>query len=150
MTELLDNYIHQLRFRINSDAPSHYLDLFKKLKYEIECKNNEYISFITKEKFKLEINENIPILRRIERGFDDNEQICYQLFEKNIYDNDIIIYIQNSNIEKWSYEELDDIVLSFIKLCNNYMNTQCVNGCIELINYNHLNNDYLYNNDKDC
>lgn len=139
MTELLDNYIHQLRFRIDTDAPPKYLNKFKKLKYEIENLNNQHFSFQIKEKCKLLINQNLNILDRFEGGLggDNNitdKQIRYRTKPYYQNDNDILIYVQNSNIEKWTYEELDDIILSFIKVCNNYMDTKCVNGCIELIN----------------
>ena len=78
-----------------------------------------------------------------------NKQLRYRLFLETYIknDNDIIIYVENSNVEKWCYEELDDIILSFIKVCNNYMNAECINGCIELINIKSLSDDYLYSDE---
>lgn len=34
--------------------------------------------------------------------------------------------------EKWTYEELNDIMRAFIKLCNEYIKCKCVNGYIKL------------------
>ena len=48
----------------------------------------------------------------------------------NIIFNQII----STDVEKWSYNELDDLIYAFIKTANYYMGTDCVSGYIELIN----------------
>ncbi len=149
MTYLNLNYIHQLRFSINSDEPTNYLNKFKTLKHKIENENNKHFSFQIKETCKLEVNKTLPILDRIEGGLGGdnnllNKQIRYRSNYGNI-DNDIIIYVYNSEHEheKWCYKELDDIILSFIKVCN--IGNECTNGCIELL----LNDDDNYLSDED-
>jgi hypothetical protein len=141
MTQLLNNYIHQLRFRIDSDAPNNYIKKFKKLKEKIENGDNNHFSCKIKDYCKLESNRNLPILNRMEGGLGGNnniinKQIRYRHNLKKYLDNynDIILSVQNSDIEKWTFEELDDIIYVFIKIFNTYMNTECINGCIELIN----------------
>lgn len=144
MQLLMQNYIHKLRFRLDSDAPVKFIEKFKKLKERIEIgeNSNSNFSLLIKEYCKLESNKNLPILIRTEGGVGGNnnqihKQIRYKLkhFYKN--ENDIVLNVFNSdNIdgEKWTYKELDDIINSFINVLNFYMETECIYGCIELIN----------------
>ena len=58
-------------------------------------------------------------------------------------DNNIILYVYNTDIEKWSYNELDDLIRSFNKVLNNKMNCECINACIEIRNENTFDDDYF-------
>lgn len=141
---LMNNYIHKLRFRLDSDAPLKFIEKFKTLKERIEIGDNSNFSLMIKKHCELESNKNLPILNRTEGGLGGNnnkihKQIRYKLkhFYKN--ENDIVLNVFNSDnidmdIEKWTYEELDDIINSFISVLNLYMGTECINGCIELVN----------------
>ena len=48
-------------------------------------------------------------------------------------DNDIILHeITSNDNEKWTYDELDDLLYAFIKTANFNINSDCVNGCIQM------------------
>ena len=51
--------------------------------------------------------------------------------------------IINTETEKWTWEELDELIYAFIKTANNNVNATCVNGSIEMINKNTLSDSYL-------
>ena len=56
-------------------------------------------------------------------------------------DNEIIMeQINDGEKEIWTYEELDDIIYGFIKTANEIMESECINGCIELKNKNGYQN----------
>ena len=63
----------------------------------------------------------------------------------NKIDDTHIIFneIISTDIEKWSYNELDDLIYAFIKTAKYYMGTECVSGHIELINKTTLSDHYL-------
>jgi len=150
MVQLLTKYIHQIRFKIDSDSPKEYTDKFCKLRDDIEGGDNQHISLQIKDNCKLDVNKYLPILNKTEGGLGGsnnrmNKQIRYRANFKTYLDNksDIIFDVYNSDIDKWTYEELDDIVLAFLKVCNFYMGTECVNGSIELINYDSLSDYYF-------
>lgn len=42
----------------------------------------------------------------------------------------------NTDTEKWSYEELDDLIYGLTKTFNFFMEAECVNGVIEISNDN--------------
>ena len=142
---ILNTHIHRLVFRIDNDAPKEFMDRWKdfKLKCESgESKEQKYILEQIKENCKLKQNKELPYLKRSEGGLggDDNKlnkQIrCrdYELIQLPQYiDNDIIFdEIINTKQEKWTYEELDDIIYGFTKVANEIVEAECVNGFIEL------------------
>ena len=60
----------------------------------------------------------------------------------NYNDKDIILdRIINTNTEKWSYDELDDLIYAFTKTFNYFVKSECVNGVIEMSNDNYLDSD---------
>ena len=59
------------------------------------------------------------------------------------YDNDILLHISNTETQKWSYDELDDIIRSFTIVLNDKMRSSCINGCIEIINKKAFDDEYL-------
>ena len=64
------------------------------------------------------------------------------------YENVILLHPSNSETQKWTYDELDDIIRSFTIVLNDKMRSPCINGCIEMMNKNVFNDDYL-NSDGD-
>ncbi len=143
MVELLPNYRHQLRFCIDKDAPKKYIAIFEELKAQIENNdNNGKVSEEIRENSKLESNKNLPILQRMEGGLGGNsnlknKQLRYRAFpNSDLRNSDAIIinvFHSDDGIEKWTYVELDDIVLSCLKVLNSYMGTECIHGSIELV-----------------
>ena len=57
----------------------------------------------------------------------------------NIIFNEII----STDIEKWTYAELDDLIYAFIKTANNYIGVDYVTGYIEMINKITFSDNYL-------
>lgn len=143
-----NKYYICLRFRIDNDAPIKYVNQFNDLKALCEYGKNKEIVEQIKSYCKLEQNKNLPYLERIEGGFGgnnnlNNKQIRFKIFYSNPDDKDILLNVYNSNIEKWTYDELDDIIYGFIKIANKYVNTDCINGCIEFVNKKSFNDNYL-------
>lgn len=119
-----------------------YKTRFQELKNKIESNDNEFFSILIKENCILDSNKNLPLLKRIEGGLGGNintihKQLRYEDSILNSFDpftsNDIVLHILDSDIEKWTYDELDDILKSCIISINDYIKFDCVDGCIELI-----------------
>tara|TARA_B110000444_G_C18538832_1_gene454716 strand:- start:353 stop:688 length:336 start_codon:yes stop_codon:yes gene_type:complete len=104
------------------------------------------------------INKNLPYLKRSEGGMggDDNlvnKQIRFRQFcstdkrlinDVSCQDNDVVLTeIIGTNSEKWTYEELDDLIYGFIKTANYNIEANCVNGSIEMVNKNTFDDYYL-------
>lgn len=151
---ILDTHIHKLRFRIDTDAPTDYMNRWKKLKYDCENGNNKYIVEKMKTYCKLESNKTIPYLQRTEGGFGGNDnimnkQIRFRICWSNsnnsqISDNDIILdQVDNTETEKWTYDELDDIIRALTKTFNYFVESECINGVIEISNKESMIDDYL-------
>ena len=148
---ILDTHIYKLRFKLDFDTTEKYIEKWNKIKKESETTNNEYLVEEIKNNCKLESNKNLPYLQRNEGGLGDdnnqnNKQIRFRFnFNSYKFDDDILLSVLNSDLknEKWSYEELDDILRSFIKVLNKKMSCNCVNGCIEIFNKNILDDNYF-------
>jgi hypothetical protein len=140
---ILNTHDHKLRFYIDKDVPKEYIKRWSDFKLKCESGVNIIIVEQIKSYCKLKMNQNIPYLNRAEGGIGgDNNIINKQIrFRDNIsskYIDDDIIFEQivSTETEKWTYEELDDLIRAFIKVCNNVVQTECVNGCIELVHQN--------------
>lgn len=150
---ILDTHIHKLRFRIDTNVPIDYMNRWKKLKYDCDNGNNEYIVEKMKTYCKLESNKTIPYLQRTEGGFGGNDnimnkQIRFRICWSNI-DNDIILdQVDNTETEKWTYDELDDIIRALTKTFNYFVESECVNGVIEISNKKSMSDDYLDSDDE--
>lgn len=149
---ILDTHIYELRFKLDFYAPEKYIKKWNNIKKESEITNNKYLVDEIKINCKLESNKKLPYLDRCEGGLggnsnQNNKQIRFRMNINNKFkfDNDILLYVLNSDCgnEKWSYEELDDILRSFIKVLNKKMSCECVNGRIEIFNKNMLKNNYF-------
>jgi hypothetical protein len=155
-------YTHnvKLRFNIYIDAPRQYVTKWLKLKEKCESgeKENkqivyEWLSYCNNPSIK-----KMPFLKRLEGGIGGdcnytNKQLrfrqllpfrqtypSYTIDDKNI----VIEDITSTEQEKWTIEELDDLILGFIKMANDYIGENCVEGCIELVTKKSLYDDYLY------
>jgi hypothetical protein len=147
METILETHKHHLRFKIDSDAPIKYIKMWNEIKKECE-NNNKHIVEQIKEKCKIVSNKNLPYLNRCEGGLggDNNildKQIRFRIETSLKNDNDILLLPTNTETQKWTYVELDDIIRSFTKVLNNKMKTECTTGCIEMINNNAFNDNYL-------
>ena len=140
---LLETHTHKLIFRIDNDAPKKYMHRWKTLKMDCEENDNKYIIEKMKTYCKLEQNKNIPYLKREEGGIGGdnnliNKQIrFFRFYSKtiNYNDKDIVLdQIYNTDTEKWSYDELDDLIYAFTKTFNYFVKSDCVHGVIEMSN----------------
>jgi len=153
---ILDTHTHKLIFRINSDATKDYVNRWKEIKRHCENGNNKYIVEQMKTYCKLEQNKNIPYLQREEGGIGgDNNSINKQIrfftlfptcIPLNYNNKDIVLeQITSTDSEKWTYEELDDLIYAFTKTFNYFINSDCITGVIEMSNNSNIDS----NNDSD-
>ena len=158
---LLDTHNHRLVFNLDGDASEKYIKKWNEFKIKCESGDNQHIVEQIKEYSKLEKIKNMPYLKREEGGLGgDNNIIHKQIRFRYIFegqqlnggnipyykkDDMSIIFneIVSTDIEKWNYNELDDLIYAFIKTANYYMGTKCVSGYIELINKNNFLGNYL-------
>lgn len=128
---ILDTHVYKLRFRIDKEnAPFKYMERWNDLKIKCETGENKHIIQKIKSYCKLNSNKEISYLDTSEGG----KQIRFRDFSCSKKDNDIILHeIVNTNNEKWTYEELEDLMDAFIKTANFYIEGEFVNGCIEMI-----------------
>ena len=151
--EILQTHIHKLRFKIDKDAPPEYMKRWKGFKNKCEHGENKNIIEQWIYNCKLESNRQLPYLDRFEGGIGgNNNNINKQIRFRNgsygykyprLYDEDILIdEIINTNEEKWTYEELDDLIYAFIKTSNYHVQGEYVNGYIEMVNENSLRDYY--------
>jgi hypothetical protein len=150
---ILDTHEHKLCFRIDANAPPDYMKRWKTFKQKCESGENELIVEQIKGYCKLKQNKNLPYLNRKEGGMGGgdnkiNKQVRfrdYKLWSKlpKYIDNDIIIdRVYNTETEKWTYDELDDLIYAFIKTARYNVQADCVKGCIEMVNM-----EYGYDSD---
>ena len=151
--DILDSHIHKLRFRLDRDAPTDFKKRWKKFKRDCENGNNEQIVEHWKGYCKLEQNRILPYLDRIEGGIGGNNNTIHKQIRfrfgtwrtLGIYDDADIVMdrIENTTTERWTYEELDDLVDAFIKTANNNVEEECVKGCIEMVNAEQLRRELI-------
>ena len=125
MNNIISSVPHQIRFRIQKEAPPNVLNMWKRLKKEFETggpRHNENVVHEWLSRCELECNKSLPYLDRCEGGIGgNNNQIHKQMrfrdtdilqeFQK---DNDIVIdQIYNTDTEQWTYAELRDLIQAF-------------------------------------
>ena len=147
---ILETHTHYLTFKIEStyNAPKNIINKFNKIKQDCENTNNKCIIDEIKNYYKLESNKCLPYLDRSEGGLggnnnQTNKQIRFRIPSTGEITNNILLYVYNSDLEKWTYSELDDIIYAFIKVLNNKLNVECIDGYIEMRNKNTFYDDYL-------
>ncbi len=153
---ILETHIHKLCLKLDYNVLNKYKKEWEKIKEGCENTDNKYLVEEIKEYCILESNKNLPYLNRCEGGLggDDNKnnkQIRFRTNNKTTKEDDnILLYVldSDSKIEKWTYEELDDILRSFIKVFNKKINSECVKGCIEIYNENMFDDNYFDSDDE--
>jgi len=146
---ILNTHNHRLVFCIDDDAPKEYIKRWSEFKLKCESGNNKHIVEQIKEYCKLETNKAISYLNRMEGGMGgDNNSINKQLRFRNsivgINDNHIIFdQVMNTDIEKWTYDELDDLIYAFTKIASYNVKAKCVSGYIEMRNNDSYSDNYL-------
>lgn len=141
-------YVYKLRFSIDKDAPPDYMKRW--LDFKIKCEGgggeNRHIIEHIKESCSLQENKILPYLNRSEGGMGgDNNRINKQIrFREKVffdmsyslwqYDNDIVMdQIYSTETEKWTYEEISDLLSAFIKVSAYYVKSEgCIRGWIEM------------------
>jgi len=151
---IFNTHIILLRFRIDYDAPKEYMDRWNELKKKCEYGKNKYIVKELLSYCKIQSVKDLPYLNRCEGGIGGNnneihKQIRFRCIGLGVNDNHIVMdQVDNTDTEKWTLEQLDDIIYGFIKYANNYVMAECVNGCIEMTNKNSLSDYYLDSKDE--
>jgi hypothetical protein len=146
---ILNTHNHRLVFCIDYDAPEEYIKRWNEFKSKCESGKNKHIVEQIKEYCKLETNKIMPYLNRMEGGIGgDNNVIHKQLRFRNsifdINDNHVIFdQVMNTDIEKWTYDELDDVIYAFTKTANYNVKADCVRGYIEMRNNDSYSDNYL-------
>ena len=150
--ELLNTYLHKLRFRIDKYAPPKWMNRWIELKQKCESGENKHIVEQIKSFCKLESNKNLPYLERVEGGIGGGNNTIHKQIRFRWYvgethgswdrDNDIVFdHIYNTEQEQWTYEELDDIIHGFVNMANSRLQETCVYGCIEMENIDYNGED---------
>jgi hypothetical protein len=149
-----DTHMIHLRFKLDSDAPKEYIKRWLKLKSICESGENKEIVEDWLQNCQIESIKNMPYLNRCEGGIggDDNlknKQLRFRDKEPKYswkIDNDIVFdNIISGENEKWTLDELDDLIRGFRRIANNYVESDCIKGCIEMIIKKSFNDNYLDN-----
>ena len=151
---ILNTHIHQLRFYIDKDYSSESMNRWNEFKSKCENGKNKHIAEQLKSYCKLNVNRDLPYLKRTEGGLGGNNNLVNKQIRFRDYwgdndyrykrDNDIILHeITSTDNEKWTYDELDDLLRAFIKVAKFNVKEDCINGCIEMFNKKMLDDYYL-------
>lgn len=140
-------YVYKLRFSIDKDAHPNYMKRWLDFKNKCEggSGENKHIVEHIKKSCLLQENKELPYLNRIEGGIggndnNTNKQIIFRIKKPWMslilwkYDNDILMdQIYCTETEKWTYEEISDLLSAFIKVSENYLESEkCIRGWIEM------------------
>jgi hypothetical protein len=121
-----------IRFKLDNDVPEDFIKKWVELKFKCEgwtktdCRKETIESWL--KYCKIETNKKLPLLKRCEVGIGGNDntkhkQIRFRSYNAGRSDNNILInQIYNTNYEKWSIEELNDLINAFIMYAENYIN----------------------------
>lgn len=145
---LLESHIHKLRFRIDKDATADCIQKWNTFKMKCEGggdNENEPIVERMKKYCQLDMNKQMPYLRRLEGGIGGNDNIIHKQIRFRNYkklsvlpryrDSDIVFdRIESTTNEQWTYAELDDLIQAFEQTANHYLQADYVRGCIEMVN----------------
>ena len=139
---LFKNYKIILRFKLEKQWLSEKKTKWNLLKDMCESKpNNDFIKGWL-DNCSLLSNQNLQILNDISIGIQKYNNYKYIKFRhianKNSlpynYDDDIVLNVGSSIYNNyWSLNSLDDLLLSFIKMLDYELGTNCTIGNIELI-----------------
>ena len=147
MPYITDTHRVQLRFKLDFMAPPPWRNRWLELKSKFE---NMYQmkDIVMREKVeeilklcKLEEMKKMPYLNRAEGGIGgdgkQNKQIRFRSASYSSWDakdHDIVFQtIDNTETEKWSLDELDDLIQAFETYAAKYVEEpECVSGTIEM------------------
>ena len=141
-----NEYQCRLVFCLPDNSDQNAIKQWKKLKKHFN--SIAHINNIVKEIrdfCQLESNKKLPILRRAEGGLggDDNKlhkQIRFTNWD--VLDKYIVMDIYNTDFEKWTYKELDDLINAFKKMSDNRLDGRCVESYMEITNYKFLDDSF--------
>lgn len=117
-------HLISLRFSLDLDAPLGYIKRWNDFKKQTETTNNRRLcgNFI-------ENNNGYTYLERVEGGLDLNgKQLRFRIDYNQSLDNDIKIYVS----ENWTFNELDNILGSFLEIFHEIYSLDGIRGVIEL------------------
>jgi hypothetical protein len=149
----------KLKFKIYNATPKEYMDKWIELKNMCENGNNEGIINELLYYCKLESVKKLPYLNRCEGGIGGNnnninKQLRFRKYHRimelpGYKDNDIVFdNIINTTTEKWTLNELNDIMRGFSLYANNYCNiNDSIDGYIEIEYDKYLDDNDLDDND---
>ena len=148
-----DTHIIHLRFKINSNESQFNKDKWLKFKNICESGKNKEVVEDWLQNCRIESVKNLPYLNRSEGGVggnnnQKNKQLRFRKEQKYSWkiDNDIVFdNIISGENEKWTLDELDDLIRGFRRIANEYVGENCIEGCIEMINRDSLDDYYLDN-----
>ena len=113
-----------LIFRIDVDAPSDYMEQWSEFKTKCSNHDQDIIDEI-KGHCKLE-NNKIMVNLEGTCNYLVNDDYSY------LREDDIILNGGLSvDSDKWTYEEMDDLIEGFLTTVNNHVKGECVNGYIK-------------------
>ena len=109
---ILETHRHTLRFRIDFDAPTKYIERWKEIKMECENSGNQYVVEQIKNNCRIASNKALPYLKSCEGGLGGNynildKQIRFRMETSVKYDNDILLRISNTEIQKYIQIKVD-------------------------------------------
>lgn len=136
-----DKCLIMLVFHIDLYAPKEYQDRWIEF---MDLTFSKRILELWKSFCKLESNKNLPCLDRCEKGLGgDNNTINKQIrlpFRLPGHSNcvvrkdEFIMNVYNTEHEKWTFEELYDLLSAFKELCNLLQSQEdCTVGYIKII-----------------
>jgi hypothetical protein len=148
--DVLPNFSYRLVFSLEDSAYGQTIKNWSRFKKVCESGNNNHITGQIKENCELVSNKNLPILNRAEGGLggDDNKtnkqirfrhnMTCNMSLPSYITPDNLIVLdeIISTQTETWTFDELRDILKSFIKTANWHLDEECVKGHIEMTPYN--------------
>ena len=153
------DYHYRLIFYLDENASEHCIHNWHKLKIKCESGDNKDIVQQIQQYSKLEQNKSLHYLERSEGGLcGDNTGLHKEIRFRHIImgqqlngwfipyknDNNIVFNeIISTDIETWTYKDIDDLIYAFIKSANHVIGSKFVTGYIEMKNKTMFSEKYL-------
>ena len=117
-----------LIFRIDVDSPDDDMKQWSEFKVECIHQNQDIIDEI-KGNCKLDDNDILDNLDKLEDSCNYVGDDYSYLRETDIILKEVIS--TDSDSDKWTYAEMDDLIEGFLITANNHVKGKCVNGYIK-------------------